>query len=682
MNLLLQIAIVTSLLPIAPQDRLREMPGYSTYSANVGKINNSVIRGDIRVNWIQGQNAFTYNENGKTWKYEIAKKVKTEFNDNAPANVQPRDPRRQPSRGRQFTQAFSPDGKWEAAYDSGNVKIRQRPDGEWSFITREGDLSKRLAFGTASWVYGEELGVREAMWWSPDSTKLAYYGVDNTHVKDYFVTLRNTAIQNTLLIEPYPKAGDPNPILDLYIFDQNTQKTIKVDSRNNQPLDNDSIGHYIYSVRWSPDGKELYFNRTNRKQNIMEWVAANPTTGHVRTIIREENKNGWVMNSPPITWIDQEKLVWLSERNGFRNYYLYDTQGKLITPLTQHEFEVAGIVRVTDKYLFYLARSGDNPYKIQLHRVGLDGKNDMRITNPAFHHTISLSHSAEYFVDIEETHQIPPTTAIRDADGKLIDTLKTSDITQFEKNNFQKAEVFTYTAADGITQCYGMLQKPSNFDQNKKYPLLVSVYAGPESGGISERFALPSQTAEFGFIIATLHGRGTSGRGRTFLDAVYQKLGIVEIDDQAAGVKELIKRNYINENKIGIYGTSYGGYAAIMSILRYPELFHAACASASVTDWRNYDTIYTERYMWIPQENKKGYDEGSAMAYAQKLKGRLMLFHGTADDNVHFSNTLQLINALQAARKSFEVQIGPDRGHASIDYERMMEFFIENLVMK
>jgi dipeptidyl-peptidase 4 len=227
-----------------------------------------------------------------------------------------------------------------------------------------------------------------------------------------------------------------------------------------------------------------------------------------------------------------------------------------------------------------------------------------------------------------------------------------------------------------------LLHKPSNFDPNKKYPLLVSVYAGPNSNGARETFVTPNPLTEYGFLVATIDSRSAGGRGKRFLDAIYEKLGVTEIDDQAAGVKALGTRPYVDKKRVGIFGTSYGGYASALCLLRYPDVFQAACASSPVTDYRLYDSIYTERYMWLPEENKKGYDAGSAMTYADKLKGRLMIFFGTADNNVHPSNSLQLIRALQRAGKSFEVQLGPDAGHSGISQPRMMEFFIENLVMK
>jgi dipeptidyl-peptidase-4 len=226
-----------------------------------------------------------------------------------------------------------------------------------------------------------------------------------------------------------------------------------------------------------------------------------------------------------------------------------------------------------------------------------------------------------------------------------------------------------------------MLHKPSNFDPTREYPVLVSVYAGPATNGARETFTLPNTLTEFGFLVVTMDSRSAAGRGKRFLDAIYQKLSTGEIDDQAAGIRALWDRPYVAKGRAGIFGTSYGGTSSVMALLRNPDVFHAASASSAVTDWRNYDSIYTERYMWIPQENPNGYDAGSAMEYAADLDGDLMLFYGTADNNVHPSNTLQLIAALQRAGKHFEVQVGPDMGHSGVNRDRMMEFFIESLVL-
>jgi dipeptidyl-peptidase-4 len=381
---------------------------------------------------------------------------------------------------------------------------------------------------------------------------------------------------------------------------------------------------------------------------------------------------------------DKNRFVWLSERTGWKNFYLYDLGGRLLATLTNHPFEVANVVRVDEDagLLYYMARSGDNHMKMQLHRVGLDGKGDKRLTDPAFHHTVDLAPDGKHFLDVAQTHDTPPVTRLLTTDGEVVAELAKSDTTKYDKLGLRRVELITYKAADGQTDLHGLLHRPSNFDPAKKYPLLVSVYAGPNTNKGRETFTLPNPLTEYGFLVAELDSRSASGRGKRFLDAIYLKLGVTEIDDQAAGVKSLWDRPYVDKGRVGIFGTSYGGYASALCLLRYPEVFQAACASSPVTDYRLYDSIYTERYMWIPQENKGGYDAGSAMTYADKLKGRLMLFFGTADNNVHPANALQLIRALQRAGKSFEVQVGPDQGHAAISQPRMMEFFIENLVMK
>jgi dipeptidyl-peptidase-4 len=260
--------------------------------------------------------------------------------------------------------------------------------------------------------------------------------------------------------------------------------------------------------------------------------------------------------------------------------------------------------------------------------------------------------------------------------------LARSDMTRFWKLHLHPTELLQFKADDGQTDLYGMLHFPPHFNPDKKYPLLISVYAGPGTSGANETFTTPNSLTHYGFLYATFDSRSANGRGKRCLDAIYQKLGTVEIDDQAAGVKSLWPRRYLDKKRVGIFGTSYGGTASALGLLRHPEVFHAACSSSPVTDFRNYDTIYTERYMWLPQDNKAGYDAGSMMTYTDKLKGRLMLYYGTADDNVHPSNMMQLVQALQRAGKSFELQVGPDQGHSAINRERMLEFFLESFAMR
>jgi dipeptidyl-peptidase-4 len=686
------LSVALGLMPLTgnAQDRLKTMPGYEQFQKMGSQINGSVKQGTLAVKWADGGQAFFYQKDGKTYRYDTATKASTEATQDA-ANVASQDGgfagRRQgmPERGRQFDSALSPDGKLKAFYRNRNLWLSDANGSNESAITTEGNEKTRIKYGSASWVYGEELRQTSAMWWSPNGKKIAYYRFDESPVQDYFLQLEQTKIQSKMDIEAYPKAGAPNPIADLYIYDLDSKKSVQIDVRDGKPFENSVVGHYAYRVVWSPDGSELLFNRTNRRQNIMEFTAANPETGKCRVIIHEEWLPSWTENSPAMQYLkDNKRFVWMSERTGYKNFYLYDLSGKLLSTLTSHQFEVATVVKIDEEagQLYYMARDGDNHMKLQLHRVGLDGKGDKRLTDPAFNHTVDVAPGGKYFIDVAQTHDMPPVTRLVDATGKVVDELTKSDTTKFDQLGLKRVELIKYKAADGVTDLHGLLHFPSNFDPNKKYPMLVTVYAGPATNGARETFTLPSALTEYGFLVASLDSRSASGRGKRFLDAIYLKLGIVEMDDQAAGVKSLWSRSYVDKNRVGIFGTSYGGYSSALCLLRHPDVFQAASASSAVTSWYHYDSIYTERYMWIPQENKEGYEAGNAMNFADKLKGRLMIYYGSADNNVHPSNSMQLIQALQKARKSFEVQVGPDRGHTGLDPERMMEFFIENLVLK
>lgn len=707
----LAVVIAAGLWPVAPgaQDRLKTMPGYEQYQKVSREIATAVKPGALAVTWTDAGN-FEYTQDGKRYRYAVAAGAATLIGDAPAAAGRGRGGRggQAIERGRQAASADSPDGKLKAFYRDRNLFISDMAGGSESPITTDGSEKDRIKYGTASWVYGEELGQTTAIWWSPDSSKVAYYRFDEKQVPDYFLQLSQTAIQSTVDTEAYPKAGTPNPIVDLFIYDVATKKTTRVDVRSGQPFDNTAVGHYVYRVAWRPDSSELLFNRTNRRQQILEFAAANPATGATRVIVREEWPTGWVQNSPPMQWLaDGRRFIWESERNGWSNLYLYDIDGTLVRPLTTHTtFEVGGVTKIDEPagVVFYTARDGDNFLKMQLHRVGLDGKGDVRLTDPAFTHTVGaclpggagrgaapaagpspcgISPDNKYFVDVYQRHDTPPATRLVDAaNGKVIAEIAQSDVTKFNALGLKKSEMFTYLAADGKTTLYGRIQFPSNFDPSRKYPALASVYGGPGSGATNENFATPSPLTEYGFLILSLDSRSAPGRGKRTLDASYLKLGVTEMDDMAAGVKALWSRPYFDKTRVGIYGTSYGGYAAALSLLRFPDVYAAASASSPVTSWYHYDSIYTERYMWIPQENKEGYEAGNAMNLAKDLKGRLMLYYGTADNNVHPSNMMQFIKALQDAGKSFEVQVGPDRGHSGINPDRMMEFFIENLVVR
>jgi len=683
------------------------MGGYER-AQQLGRESPTAVRGgNLAVTWIDST-AFEYTRDGKRFHFDVASRMAWEVplvegSNGRRGRGQPGDA---PERGRQFESSVSPDGALRASYRNRNVWISAADGTGEAAVTTDGSAASRVKYGTASWVYGEELSQKTAMWWSPDSRRLAYYRFDEQQVPDYYIAMEQTRLQAKLDTEAYPKAGVPNPVVDLFVYDVASKRSTRVDVRSGQPFDNSVVGHYVYHVEWSRDGSELLFFRTNRRQNVMEVAAANPSTGAVRVVLREEWLTGWLDSEPRMVFLaDGKRFIWESQRNGWNNFYLYDLSGKLVAPLTTHTtFEASALVKIDEAkgVLFYTARDGDNPLKLQLHRVGLDGKGDVRLTDPAFHHTIggcipnlgtrpeaipipapcSLAPDNSAFVDVYQTHDTPPATRLVDAaTGKSIADVAKSDTSKFEQLGLRKAELFTFLAADGYTRLRGIIQFPSSFDPSKKYPALVSVYGGPEftSNTARETFVTPSPLTEYGFLLVSVDSRAVAGLGKRVLDSIYLKLGQSEMDDMAEGIKALWARPYVDKSRVGIFGTSYGGYTSLMELLRHPDVFAAASSSSPVTDWRNYDTIYTERYMWIPQENKDGYDRGSAVLAARNLQGRLLLYYGTADNNVHPSNSLQLIEAFQGLGKSIDVQVGPDRGHSGINLDRMMEFFIDAL---
>ena len=310
------------LLPAAipAQDRLRTMPGYERYAAMAPKLASTIKSGAITPQWAEDGGSFEFLRDGKRFRYTVATKAVTEAGPtNGGAAMGARRPNA-PARGRQYTEAWTADSAMKAVYRDHNLFISARDGSGERQLTTDGSKERRIKYGTASWVYGEELDQVTAMWWSPSGTQLAYYRFDENPVKDYWLQMDQTAVQGSVMIEAYPKAGTQNPIVDLFVHDLPSGKTIRIDARDGKPLTDDVVGHYVYGITWSPDGSELLLRRTNRRQNIMEFAACSPTSGACRVLVREEWLASWTENSPTIRWLaDGKRFIWESERNGFKN---------------------------------------------------------------------------------------------------------------------------------------------------------------------------------------------------------------------------------------------------------------------------------------------------------------------------------------------------------------------------
>ena len=568
-----------------------------------------------------------------------------------------RRPGQRPARGRQRTEEFSPEAGMTAVHKGYNIVLRNEA-GQEIPVTTDGD--EKLRFGTASWVYGEELDQTDAMWWSPDGSKLAFYAFDVSPTRDYYLIDGLGSLRTEVMRERYPKAGDPNPIAGLRILDlaSGAITTVDVGPEDDQ---------YIYSVRWTPDGSELLFHRTNRHQNHLEILAVDPTTGNTRLVV-EERQDTWQRNRPEMRFLeDGQRFIWETERTGWKHWQLRDLDGSLVADLTTGEYPVQSIVKVDEDAgrLYYTAASSETPINPQLHRVNLDGTDPRRYTSADLHHSdFRLSEDGRFVVCTRQAVDVPPSTVLYDEDGREIAVLAEGDISGMEAAGLQGGKLVRFTAADGETPLHAVLHVPANFDPSRKYPLLVDVYGGPESRGPRNTFTVANPYCELGFAIAKIENRGTIGRSKAFEGATYLKLGGPDLDDQVAGIKAMLEAYpWLDGDRVGMTGHSYGGYMAALAMVRYPEVFHAAVAGAPVTDFRNYDTIYTERYMRTPDENRAGYNAGSAVRQAKKLKGHLLLVHGMVDDNVHPSNTFQMAEVLQGADIPFEMQLFARSGH-------------------
>ena len=614
---------------------------------------------------------------------EMTKVAAADVPEAAPTAQGPKQGRRPSAqRARQREWVQSSDAKWKASFRDYNIVLesldeKQKPVGEPIQVTTAG--SEKHRYGTACWVYGEELDQNDAMWFSPDNQKLAFYEIDEGHMKTYFLTTRNTRLYTGLHKEQYPTAGEDNPHVALHIFDLDSRKTVKV--KVDGPID-----QYIYNVRFSADGKQLLFHRTNRWQNELELMAADVATGDT-TVVVAEKQDTWQENSPLMRFLeDGQTFIWETERSGWKQFQLRNLKGEKICDLTPEvAYPVQDIVLLDEEHgwLYYTAYSDDNPLNLHLHRTRLDGTGQQKLTSGDFTFSgFEIAPTHDKFTAQYETISTPPATGLwkmSETTSDKMAVLAAVPAEALKDAGFVPGELFSFKASDNKTDIYGTLYKPRNFDPNKQYPLLVDVYGGPHSVGVTNRFRAMQPYCELGFVIAKIGNRGTINRGKAFESANYLKLGLVDMDDQADGVKFLRKRDYIDGERVGISGHSYGGYMSALALLRYPNIFHVGVAGAPVTHWKNYDTIYTERYMRTPAENKAGYERGSCMAYADQLQGKLFILHGLVDDNVHPSNTWQLVKALQDAGKRFDLMVYPNSAHGFRYGSLKWDYFVRHL---
>ena len=559
------------------------------------------------------------------------------------------------ARGRQRTSEPSPDGERVAIHEGGHV-----------FITRgekrdriTPDAAPGVKFGVASWVYGEELDQKSAMWWHPQSSSLAYYSFDESKVPEYLLNTELTKQRPALDRERYPKPGDPNPVAGLSIYSIVTGRTTQVKVGD--------ADQYVYGVQWTPDGKELLFHRLNRLQNRLELCLADPATGEVRVVLVEEQRC-YQNHLPKLRFLAKQPrgFLWESERTGFAHFELRSLDGGEPVVLTKGGFAMREIHWIDEDAgtLWCIGYSGPVAINPHLWRVALDGSGGNEVTTSDMHWSaFSVAPDGGHVIAVEQSIDRAPRTVLLAKDGTQVAVVAERKGDAIEDKGWPRPELLQLKAADGSTTLYGTLHKPKDWKEGTRLPAVVQVYGGPFFRTVENTYDPVEPLCEFGVLVVKVDNRGTPGRGKAFEDATYMNLGIADMDDQTAAIRQLVARGLVDPARVGITGFSYGGTMSALALLRYPDDFAVAVAGGAVTDWSNYDSIYTERYMRTPAENPKGYEQSSCVRLAGNLKGRLLIVHGMVDDNVHPSNAWQLADALQSKGKPFDMMLFPNSGH-------------------
>ena len=532
--------------------------------------------------------------------------------------------------------------------DTGSRKVKR--------LTRNGSPTRWNA--ELDWVYPEELNLGTAHWWSPNSKRIAYlqFDIGREMLYPHADLLKLRAVAEP---QRYPQAGTPNADVRLGVVSATGGRTRWLGL-------GDTRDALIARVHWLPDSKSLAVQRLNRVQNRLELLIVPARGGKPRTLL-EETDPYWVNITDDLRFLENsDQLLWTSERDGRRHIYLYSLAGDLEARLTSGEWEVTGVAGVDEsRGRVYFLSTEESPLERHLYSVKLDGRDRRRLTQLPGVHGISMSPACQYYLDNHSNQTQPPRRTVHDNQGEQLAIFQEADRAAIEEYELLPAEVIQVRAPDGA-RLYARLTKPAGFQPGEKHPAVVLVYGGPHAQQIRDswRGANWAQAlAHRGFVVWQLDNRGSAGRGHAWEAKLYRRFGKQELADQREGVRHLISLGFVDPSRIGIYGWSYGGFMTIYSLLHAPELFRAGVAGAAVTDWRHYDTIYTERYLGLPDDNEEGYRLSSPVHFADQLTGALLLLHNFEDDNVLFQHTLRMADALERADKPFEMMIYPQKAH-------------------
>jgi dipeptidyl-peptidase-4 len=577
---------------------------------------------------------------------------------------------------------LSPDGSKVAYVKDNNIYVLDIAANTTKQLTLDGEKNK-IINGVTDWVYEEEFAFVRAFEWNSDGSKLAFIRFDETKVPEFSMDVYGSDLYQTQTVFKYPKAGEDNSEVSLHIVDMATYGKTAVD------LDD---AYYIPRIKWMNNPNDLSVQTLNRHQNRLRLYAVNAKNAN-GSILLEETDDAYVSVGDDLTFLADDSFIWTSERDGFKHIYLYNADGTLRHQATKGPWEVTKYYGYDqNKDLIYYQSTENGSINRDVYSVHGNGRNKKRLTTGEGQHTADFSADFTYFINTFSNASTPPEYTLHDArNGKKIkEILDNRGLMSKLKDYRINSKEFTTIAINGNELNMWMI-KPYDFDPTKKYPLFMTQYSGPGSQKVANAWMDTNDywfqmLANEGYIVACVDGRGTGHKGADFKKVTYMDLGRYEVEDQIAAAKKLSERAYIDESRTGIWGWSYGGFMSTNCLLKGNDTFEMAIAVAPVTSWRFYDTIYTERFMRTPQENPKGYDENSPFNYPELLKGKYLLVHGTADDNVHVQNTMRMVEALVQANKQFDWAIYPDKNHSIHGgntrihlYTKMTNFIKENL---
>lgn len=580
---------------------------------------------------------------------------------------------------------FSPDGTKIGFAKENNLFIYDIASQKTTQVTTDG-IKNSIINGITDWVYEEELAFVKAFDWSADSKKLAFIRFDESEVPEFSMNIFKKELYPTVETFKYPKAGEKNSKVALLVYDvaSGSSKTVDLSNYND---------FYIARIKWTNDANVLATQILNRHQDNLDLLFIDGTTATSNLVLNEKDK-AYIDVTDNLTFLKDNSFIWTSEKDGFNHIYLYDKTGKLKNQVTKGNWEVTAYYGYDEKNKTIYYQSVENGSTIRdVYKIGLDGKNKLKLSQQVGTNSATFSPNFQFFINSFSSSSQPTINTLNSTnDGKQIQSIIDNKTLaeKVKKYNLPTKEFFELTTEKG-NKLNAWMIKPTDFDANKKYPVFMYQYSGPGSQEVNNKWNTTNDywfmmLTQHGYIVACVDGRGTGYKGAAFKKCTQNQLGKLEVEDQIEAAKVIGNYSYVDKTRIGIFGWSYGGFMSSNCLFKGADVFKMAVAVAPVTNWRFYDSIYTERYLQTPQENASGYDDNSPINHVSKLKGNFLLIHGTADDNVHVQNSMQMIEALVQANKQFDWAIYPDKNHGIYGgktriqlYNKMTTFIKEKL---